>query len=266
MYRKRKYQPKRKNHKKKKQVSKYRPRVPRTLQYATYRPKSAVLKFQKQFVYHVNPGGTGHATNALECVYLTIRANSIYSILQQDGNVNHAGTWTSQNALEYHPGIAHQPNADGYDDWKLRFQHYTVLGSRCQVTYEPLNVPNTDDAVVDSDNAKRESNQAILFLNKVGGSGLVNTTSTMSTISKFPYQKKVAIRAGHTEIGKGGSLSMNYSAKAFEGVTNVMDNTTLKGNLDSGVIAPSQPPERSYFNIGILPTIHALNVHPPPGS
>ena len=92
---------------------------------ATIGTKSAVLVFRKQLVYKVNPGGNSLASNALECVYLTFRANSIYQIFQQTGSVNHTGVWTSQNALEYSPGV--NCNADGYDNWKTRFQHFTVL-------------------------------------------------------------------------------------------------------------------------------------------
>jgi hypothetical protein len=140
-----------------------------------------------------------------------------------------------------------------------------VLGSKLNATYEPQ---NTAASTVDADNeyqAQKESAEGILFLNKVGGTGIINTGSTMATISTLPYQRKGTVKAGNQGIGRGTSLSMKYSAKRFEGVTDVNDNHTLRGQMDSGIVSPAQPAERSYFNIGILPTIHAQGLHPPNG-
>jgi hypothetical protein len=165
--------------------------------------------------------------------------------------------------VEYSP--ANNCNADGWDEWKLRFQHFTVLGSKINVTYEPQNAANTGDADDDTYQTRKECAEGILFLNKVGGTGIINTTSTMATIQNLPYQRKGTVKAGINGIGRGTSLSMKYSAKHFEGVSDVADNATMKGQMDSGMAAAAQPNERSYFNVGILPTIHAQGLHPPNG-
>ena len=225
------------------------------------RPKQAMLVFRKQLVYKVNPGGNNISGNALEAVYLTLRANSIYQIFQQSGSVNHAGVWTSQDTLEYSPGV--NCNADGWDDWKLRFQHFTVLGSKCDVTYEPIarDIPAGTSEPDQAEISKSESNQAVLFVHKAGSTGVINATSTMATIGKDPYLKKASVYVEAGTIGRPARLSCKYSAKKFEGVVNVMDNTTLRGSMDSGIASPAQPVERSYFNVGLIPTIHAAGAH-----
>jgi hypothetical protein len=225
---------------------KYRSRVPRTLQVATRRPTTATLKFVKNLIYKVNPGGTD---GTIENTYLTLRANSIYNILQQDGGVQSAGTWTPQDSA-YAPGNV--VNAEGYSDWKDRFQHYTVLGSKLSAVFTPQN---------DSNDA-REINEATFYLSKAGGTGEVNALTAAKDINKMPYTRKTAIKAGETGIGKGGSLSMNYSAKKFEGLRNVIDNATMKGQFGNAYASASQPTERSYFNIGIVQTIPATALPP----
>jgi len=235
--------------------------MPKTLQYATVRPKSAVLIFRKQLVYKVNPGGNNLSGNALECVYLTFRANSIYQIFQQTGSVNHTGVWMSQNALEYSPGV--NCNADGYDNWKTRFQHFTVLGSKCQATYEPQSRNQPDGLSPAEQHAYNESdsNQSIFFVHKAGSTGIINATSTMATIGTDPYLQKSSVYVETGSAGRPARVTSKYSTKRFEGVKDVMDNTTLRGVLDSGITSPAQPVERSYFNVGIIPTIHAAGAH-----
>lgn len=228
--------------------NKYRSRIPRTLQIATRRPTSISLKFVKNLIYKVNPGG---ADGTNENTYLTIRANSIYNILQQDGGIQSAGTWTPQDDL-YAPGNV--VNAEGWDDWRLRFQHYTVLGSRISATYAPMN---------DSNDA-REVNEAVFYLTKSGAVGTVNGLTQAKNINKLPYTRKAAIKAGETGIGKGGSISMNYSAKRFEGLNSVIDNATMKGQFENPFANAAQPLERSYFNVGICSTI-PNSVLPPKG-
>ena len=86
----------------------YHPSVPRTLQIATRRHKSQMLRFVKNMTFGVQP------QQFSENIFLTIRANSIYNILQQNGSQNQGGTWNAQNALDYGTGQL-VVNAEGWD-------------------------------------------------------------------------------------------------------------------------------------------------------
>jgi len=228
----------------------YRSRIPRTIQIATRRPMSAFLKFTKNLVYKVNPGGD--STTIGENTYLTIRANSIYNILQQDGGVQSTGTWFPQDPA-YAPGQV--VNAEGYNQWKDRFQHFCVLGSQIKANFIPLNQDNE---------THREQEEATVYITLAGATGVVNNTTDMKDINKMPYLRKATVRAGVQGIGKGASLIHNYSAKKFEGIKSVVDNSTMKGQFDNSYASASQPNERSYFNVGICRTV-PQNVVPPRG-
>lgn len=215
----------------------YHPRVPRTLQVATRRNNSQMLRFVKNMTFGVNPQALS------ENIFLTIRANSLNNIMVNGGGQNQPGTWTAQDPLDYGAAVANV-NADGWDEWKDRFQHFTVLGSKIQVTYEPINVqyePNGAPKFI----------PGTLYINLSGVNGAIDPLTACKDVIKKPYTKRAQIMQSSDAGGK--RLYSFYSAKKFEGVSDVLDNSNLRGRLGTG--AP--PSENSFFNVGIVPTINS---------
>lgn len=220
--------------------SMYRNPVPRTLQLATRRNKAQTLRFVANQVYKVVPGGS---VGGMENVFLTIRANSIYDIMKQNGSHLAAGTFIPQDAALYGPSM--NPNADGYEKWEPRYQHFCVLGSKIQATFVPTHVADDKDPV-----------PTTFYITKTGESGQLAAGTTMAHINKLPYQVKAHIVPSKSwasatnalsHFKDGVRLSMTYSARKFEGVTDVLDNSQLKGKF----IPSSQPAETSFFNVGM---------------
>lgn len=226
--------------KKKPTYTMYRASVPRTLQIATRRNKNQVLRFVTNQTYQVNPGGT---VGGMENTFLTIRANSIYDIMKQNGSLNPGGTWIPQDSAEYGP--FQTPNATGWSEWTHRYQNFTVLGSKISVTFEPYGV-----------DAGYAQVPTTLYIAKSGGDNIVSTGSEMSLINKFPYCVRASLMPGSQynssaqQSNQGVRLSMTYSTKKFEGVKDVKDNNQLTGEFSG-----HQPGETSFFYVGLRNTI-----------
>lgn len=121
-----------------------------------------------------------------------------------------------------HTGIGHQPM--GFDQWAVLFNHYTVLGSRCQarVAFQANNVSTSMCGMYLTDGKLAPYNDSDQFQEARKG-----TTKLMSS------GQSQAVR-----------ISQNYSAKRFHNVTDVKDNIARLG-------APvgSSPTEEAFFNI-----------------
>lgn len=227
----------------------YRNQVPRTLQIATRRNVKQTLKFVSNQTYKVVPGGS---VGGMQNTYLRICANSIYDIMQENGSSQPAGTFIPQDSTLYGPGVS-TINAEGYTDWQGRYFHFTVLGSRIQATFEPSGEGGAT--------SQKATQPTTFYLNLAGSSTQIAVGSEMSSINKLPYTKRAQLMPVTTSSitsglissrnsQRGARLYMNYSTKKFEGVSDVSDNSQLKGEL-SGV----QPLERSYFTVGLRNTI-----------
>ena len=238
-YRKKPYQ-KKKFNRTSNTNSMYRRSVPRTLQIATRRNKSQVLRFVTNQTYQVNPGGT---VGGMQNTFLCIRANSIYDIMKQNGGLDPAGTWIPQDPGEYGPTM--NPNATGWSEWTHRYQNFTVLGSKISATYEPIGVEDGTAQV-----------PSTFYIALSGSDNIMSTGSEMSLINKFPYCRRASICPGqqynstHQGSNQGVRLSMTYSTKKFEGVRDVKDNNQLTGEFSG-----HQPSETSFFYVGIRNTI-----------
>lgn len=230
----------------------YRNPNPRTLQIATRRNTKQMLRFVSNQTYKVNPGGS---VGGMENVFLKFRANSIYDInVGNSGNgaLNANLTWIPQDASKYGPS---QPivNAEGWDDWNTRYAHFQVLGSKIQMTYEPIGIDGANVAQA-----------CTAYINLAGNTSQIGTGTEMSQINELPYTKRASMVPAQTNSQGGGLVSNStwsnngvrlfhfYSTKSFEGVNDVTDNEQLKGNMLS---APAVPQEGSFFTIGLRNTI-----------
>ena len=82
----------------------------------------------------------------------------------------------------------------------------------------------------------------------------------MDSISKLPYYKRAQILGSATQgFGQGKRLYQFYSAKKFEGVKDVVDNSQLRGRFPNQTTGDplNQPGEQSFFYYGIVNTVPA---------
>lgn len=229
----------------------YHPSVPRTLQIATRRYKSQILRFVVNQTYKCVPQ-VGNPVVGPENCFLRFQANSIHDIvggstLAGDGSQNMPGTWIPQDSANYGPSVSEQ-FADGYDEWKERYQHFTVLGSRCQATCQTIVGTSAQEI-------------GTFYMNLAGHSGIITNTSQMKDINTLPYTKRARLfpsvqqQAGSVANVPGARLALNYSTKKFEGVSDVMDNSQLRGGFDNGFGQGNSPSEKSFYTIGYVPTM-----------
>jgi hypothetical protein len=198
--------------------------------------------------YKCTPQGAGSV--GPENCYLQFRANSIHDVMNGasgNGSLMQPNTWLPQNSNVYGPTIT-DVNADGYDNWKERFQHFTVLGSRLQATCQ---------TVVGSS----ASETGTFYVNLAGATGSISNTKQAYQIMDLPYTKRarlfpaVTTAGGATANVPGARLMINYSSKKFEGVHDVMDNQNLRGVFDNSYGTGAPPSEQSFFTIGYVPTM-----------
>lgn len=214
------------------QSKSYRMSKPRTLQIATRRNPNQILRFVVNQTYYYD--GTKTASN--DTAVLHFKANSIFQSQSPTSNIS--GEWLPQDPTLYSNYVpdAIQQNAEGWNEWSSRYQHFAVLGSKIQSTFEPT---TTGKACVH-------------FHHLSGVAGAITNSTTMADINKLPYTFRNSIVATTVQRGNTGSrMSQQYSGKKFEGVNNVSDNSNLRGSF-----AGAAPGELSHFYVGLAPVVH----------
>jgi hypothetical protein len=217
-----------------------------------------MLRFVVNHTYRVQPGGSGQLE---ENVFLRYKANSIYDVIDSDGSQNQPATFVSQNSAQYPTGVV---NADGYDQWSSRYFSFLVKGSKCQVTFEPIG-PNSVPPSTGSTAASKVIAPSTFYINLAGGDTVIQPTTTTSQLMALPYTRRAGIICQRTTTNasgdtnsiagsKGARLFMTYSASKFEGVNKLAlsADATLKGAMAGN---PASPQEKSYYTIGIRPTV-----------
>lgn len=227
----------------------YHASIPRTLQIATRRYKSQMLRFVVNQTYKCTPQ-LGNPVVGPENCFLRFRANSIHDITSGNagnGSVNMPNTWEPQDAALYGPSVSSQV-AEGYEDWKERFQHFTVLGSRMMATCQTIVGTSASDT-------------GTFYMNLAGATNVITPSSQAYEIMKNPYTKRarlfpaVTTAGGATANVPGARLQMGYSTKKFEGVVDVMDNQNLRGSFTNSYGTGGPPSENSYWTVGYVPTM-----------
>lgn len=219
--------------------SAYRNTIPRTIQIATKRNQNQTLKFVVNQIYVVDPSSLAVGKAAV----LSFRANSIFHSHMPTG-VSSIPVFKSQDPAKYNnngqltPAVIEQ-NADGWDDWTERYQHFCVTGSKITYTYEPIET----------------GAPAILCSHLSGVSGAVTTDTTSAQMNKLPYVKKHSLATQGITSGINASTgirgSMTYSCRKFEGVKDPEDNSNLRGRFANSQLAVptigATPSEQSFF-------------------
>lgn len=116
--------------------------------------------------------------------------------------------------------------ASPYDDWYLKYNHYTVLASTIKVE------------ILGADIAAAEPTQVMVFLN--------DDLSTIPTTwnALLESGRRVASRTFGGGVDKVKPIIMSYYPKSFHGVKDVADNTD-----HLGATMTTNPAEEAYFTI-----------------
>lgn len=147
-----------------------------------------------------------------------ININSVAGVA--DGAVFSANSIFDPNRT----GIGHQPL--GHDEWKLFYNHATVLGSRIKVTFMPTtNAPITGNACCSV---------------KLLGNATLDT-NIYSTLEQTSSTWKLMGNANAS--GKGVTLTKYFSAKKFFGVKDVRDSSNIRGTFGAN------PADEAYYHI-----------------
>ena len=98
-----------------------------------------------------------------------------------------------------------------------------------------------------------------MFVHLSGVQGAVQTNTTSAVMNGLPYcnRASLASSASFAYTQAGSSLSMNYSARKFEGVKDPEDNSNLRGRLANANLNPpttgATPGEQSFYYVAFAP-------------
>lgn len=234
--------------------SSYRSIIPRTIQIATKRNQNQTLRFTINQTWVVDPTLLAAGKSAV----LSFRANSIFHSHMPTGGATNT-VFKSQNPQKYNNNGSANPliqqNADGWDQWTNRYQHFCVVGAKMTYSYEPI-----DTGV-----------PAIAFSHISGVSGAVTTDTTSAEINELPFLKRHSLSSSPLySIATGGIRgNMKYSVRQFEGVKDPEDNSNLRGRFENPNLNPpstgSPPSEQSFFYFGVAPIDPATQNKMPKG-
>jgi hypothetical protein len=225
--------------------SQYRNVIPRTIQIATKRNMNQTLKFVVNQTYLVDPSVLANGKSAV----LSFRANSIYQSHMPTG-ATAANAFISQDPSKYNNNGQASPviqqNADGWDDWTERYQHFCVVGSKITYTFEPTGT----------------GAPSILCSHLSGVSSAVTTDTSSARMNELPYTQRHSLSTQGVTSGINASTGirgqMKYSARKFEGVKDPEDNSNLRGRFANANLNPpttgATPGEQSFFYL-IMSTV-----------
>lgn len=226
--------------------SNYRSSIPRTIQIATKRNMNMKLKFTLNQTWLCDPS---KLTNPNDTLVFSYRANSIYQSHMPTLSTTQALASISQDPTLYSNNANATPlisqNAEGFDTWSDRFQHFTVTGSKMTYTFEPYST----------------GAPAVLCSHLSGVSGAITTATSAVRLNGLPYTTRHSIVSSEanpvTAAYNGVRGSRNYSARKFEGVVDPTDNSNLRGRFANSLLTPpvvgASPGEQSFFYLAIAP-------------
>jgi len=237
--------------------SDYRSSIPRTIQIATKRNMNQKLKFVLNQTYVVDPS----VLDAGKSAVLSYRANSIYNSHMPTSVTATANLFKSQDPTKYNNNGSATPvisqNADGWDSWSSRYQHFCVMGSKISYTFEPTET----------------GAPAILCSHLSGVSSAVTTDTPSSRLNELPYVFRHSLATQGVTSGINATTgirgSMKYSARKFEGVNDPDDNSNLRGRFANANLNPpvvgATPTEQSFFYLIMAPVDPATSTKMPGG-
>lgn len=157
------------------------------------------------------------------------------------------GTWTPQVSG------GDTQSVQGLQNWLYdsgntvsgRYSKYVVLGSRCSATASNLSTAVTAPATI--------AVNSVFGIHKRQATADIGTTTTFPAIAVLPYtsmQNSIGSGSNVNTPKQNASISSKYSAKRWEGVTDVKDVSALSGTYTS---APTEGGKWEIFMAPKLP-------------
>jgi hypothetical protein len=195
-----------------------------------------MIKFviDKTFVY--DPAGAPSGSDPIQTGVIEISCNNM---VQPINTGTSGGAWTVQD------GSA-TDSVEGLSDWVGgaggRYKKYMVMGAKLEVNTRASTGTSTAGTTL-------VNNYAVGIHKCTSGNSDITANTQLPTIQKMAYTRLrnasgVAAASGASQAIQGTRLSDTYSAKKWEGVTNVKDNANLQSTLEAtsphNPVAPAQ--------------------------
>lgn len=121
-------------------------------------------------------------------------------------------------------GSGHQPY--GFDQWANFYDHVTVIGSRIRATFMP-------------------GNTAANIGQSIASITVEDDTATTTTINSLIERTGAVWKFVPAAGGPATTLTKKFSTKKFFNVSDVKDNSALKGTFTS------DPSDQAYFHLNV---------------
>jgi hypothetical protein len=218
---------------------------PKRIQRATNVPKTALISFVTDKTFLYTPAALPSGEDPMKTGVMQISCNNLLTPMLSTGG----GTWTAQAG-------AAGDKVEGLEDWVSgttgtaedgRYQTYCVLGAK-------LDVNSIASAATGAAQSSLVNNYAVGIHKCTNGLTDIGELTQLPTAQKMPYTRLRNLTgtlstAGFTGVPQGGRLSDTYSAKKWEGVTDVKDNSKLHSTQVANQLTP--PAEGGKFQVFI---------------
>lgn len=237
--------------------------APTTFQIHTKRQRNVKLNFSHTQSYVLNPKLNAYGTQNA-CYFMQVRANGLrdYNITYSGNDpINPLDIWMpiDQSGTTYGPSLPETAFHPSLEPWYLKYEHFVVIGSKVTVSFAPTGGGKpltTGDDYIPTDGSVAP---ITAFICKTGTADIMSHTMSASDIDKIPFLRKKTFMISDTT--QSATLAMGYSARKFEGVKDVVDNSNLRGELSkpggfyyegSPAKLGTNPAEATFFNFGIV--------------
>ncbi len=231
----------------------YRPLIAKTIPLASQRPKKVFLKFRKYFNWRFTPTEVGGTNPSIKkTIYVQIAGNSIYDILEKDGNLAKDGQHQQIFASDSHyaPNSGNRIDVESYNDWKTKFQNFTVLSSKLTATAKPYAHVGT---------TKAEDPTTLFIIRSSDESDIGNsadlTENNVQHILNKPYCKRRQMIPAARGRKAQHYVESSISVKNWFTVGDVADNKGLRGAFPEAPQGAAGPERYVSYLLGIVPTL-----------
>lgn len=219
---------------------------PKRIQRATNVPKTALISFVTDKTFLYTPATLPSGTDPMKTGVMQVSCNNLLTPMLSTGG----GEWAAQD------GTA-ADKVEGLEQWVSgttgtaedgRYQTYAVLGAKLDVNCI------ASASAGQAPTGGYVNNYAVGIHKCTNGLTDIGELTQLPTAQKMPYTRLRNMTgalsgSGSGGVPQGGRLSDTYSAKKWEGVTDVKDNAKLHSTQVANQLTP--PAEGGKFQVFI---------------
>ena len=217
---------------------------PKRIQRATNVPKTVLISFVTDKTFLYTPAALPQGTDPMKTGVMQVSCNNLLTPMLSTGG----GTWQAQDGA---PG----DKVEGLGDWVSgttgsaedgRYQTYAVLGAKLDVN----SIASHDTGTAPT--GGYVNNYAVGIHKCTNGLTDIGELTQLPVAQKMPYTRirnatGALSGSGSGGVPQGARLSDTYSAKKWEGVTDVKDNSKLHSTQVANQLTP--PAEGGKFQV-----------------